>query len=190
MFNFLIVKTMKTHIIQFQMAVHPAKKWVLLFGFFMSFYFAKAQDPWHQPEDDSTAPATETAWGAPAADEAVEEFGLFVFQFGNGMIATLDEASARDIGNRVGVSNPVRGINKTGDYYAEIMRISMMEAASQGGSFANAQPILLRGFLAPNGKVYKSRAQYENQPNKPLVDPVAYGRYKIELGGQVKVFTL
>jgi hypothetical protein len=182
---------MKTHIIHHHIADYSGKKWVLLFGFFMSFYFLKAQDDsWHQPEDDSTAPATEASWGAPAANEAVEEFGLFIFQFGNGMIATLDEASARDIGNRVGVSNPVRGVNKTGDYYAELMRISMMEAASHGGSFANAQPILLRGFLASNGKIYKSRAQYESQPNKPLVDPAAYGKYKIELGGQVKVFTL
>jgi len=180
---------MKTLVFPYQMADHTGKKTVLLMGFLLSFYFLKAQDPWHQPEYDSAAPAPEAAWGAPATDE-VEEFGLFIFQFGNGMIATLDEAAARDIGNRVGVSFPVRGINKTGDYYAELMRISMLEAASHGGSLANARPVLLRGFLAPIGKVYKSRAQYESQPHKPLVDPAAYGKYNVEQGGQPKVFTL
>lgn len=181
---------MKTHVILYQMADYYGKKTILVIVFSMFFYFLEAQDPWHQPEYDTAASAPEAAWVAPAPDEAVEEFGLFIFQFGNGMIATLDEAAARDIGNRIGVSAPVRGINKTGDYYAELMRISMMEAASNGGSFANTQPILIKGFLAPNGKVYKSRPQYESQPHKPLVDPAAYGRYKIEQGGQVKVFTL
>lgn len=181
---------MKTLVVQHQMADHPGKKFFLLFGLLMSFYFLKAQDTWAQPEFDSAAPTSEASWGSANSGEEIEEYGLFIFQFGNGMIATLDEASARDIGNRVGVSNPVRGINKTGDYYAELLRLSMIEAASHGGSMAGAQPILLRGFLAPNGKVYKSRAQYESQPNKPLVDPANYGRYKIEQGGQVKVFTM
>jgi len=186
---------MKTIVAQHHMADHPGKKLILLFGLLMSFYSLKAQDTWSQPEYDSTVPAPEAVWGSTYAGEGIEEYGLFIFQFGNGMIATLDEASARDIGNRVGVSNPVRGINKTGDYYAELLRLSMIEFASHGGSVAGAQPILpqpilLRGFLAPNGKVYKSRAQYDSQPNKPLIDPAAYGRYKIEQGGQVKVFTL
>ena len=181
---------MKTLVVQHHMADHPGKKWILLFGLFFSCYFLRAQDPWHQPEFDSAAPTTESAWGVTGASEDIEEFGLFIFQFGNGMIATLDESAARDIGNRVGVTNPVRGINKTGDYYAEMMRLSMIESASRGGGIANAQPILIRGYLAPNGKVYKSRSQYENQPAKPLVDPLAYGRYSIQQGGQFKVFTM
>ena len=181
---------MKTHVILYQMADYYGKKTILVIVFLMFFYFLEAQDPWHQPEYDTAASAPEAAWGSSASDEAVEEFGLFIFQFGNGMIATLDEAAARDIGNRVGVSSPVRGINKTGDYYAELFRLNLLESASRGGSVVGAQPILIRGFLAPNGKAYKSRAQYDSQPDKPLVDPAAYGKYKIEQGGQVKVFTL
>lgn len=178
---------MKTLVIAHQTADHTVKKWILFLTFFISFVALKAQDPWHQPDLDSAAAVPESSWATPTGGEEVEEYGLFIFQFGNGMIATLDEAAARDIGSRVGVSSPVRGINKTGDYYAELLRANMLAALSDGGSM---QPILLKGFLAPNGKVYKSRAQYESQPHKPLVDPFAYGRYKIEQGGQLKVFTL
>lgn len=180
---------MKTSVLYHPMANHTAKRMGLLFAMFLSFYFLHAQDTWAQPEYDSSSSTTEAFMGSNEADEEEEAFGLFIFQFGNGMIATLDEASARDIGNRVGVSNPIRGINKTGDYYAELLRIGMLEAASNGGA-SSMQPILLRGFLAPNGKVYKSKPQYESQPYKPLVDPAVYGRYKAELGGQPKVFTL
>ena len=178
---------MKTLVIAHHTADHTVKKWILFLALFLSSIALNAQYPGHQPEPDSAAPVPESSWGAPLASEEVEEFGLFIFQFGNGMIATLDEKAARDIGNRVGVSNPLRGINKTGDYYAELLRANMLSALTDGGSM---QPILLKGFLAPNGKVYKSRAQYESQPYKPLVDPDTYGRYNIEQGGQVKVFTL
>jgi hypothetical protein len=166
---------------------HVVKKWMLLTGLLMSFFMLRAQDTWPQPEPNTDSSATVPDWEEPNSAEETEEYGLFIFHFGNGMIATLDEASARDIGHRVGVSTPVRGINKTGDYYAELQRVNMLSAMTNGGSM---QPVLLKGFLAPNGKVYKSRAQYESQPHKPLVDPIAYGRYHIEQGGQLKVFTL
>jgi hypothetical protein len=178
---------MKTLVIIQPPVIHAVKKWILFAGFLLSYCMLWAQDPWHQPDLDSTAQAAVSEWESAVPNEETEEFGLFIFQFGNGMIATLDEPSARDIGVRVGVSSPIRGINKTGDYYAELLRANMLAAMANGGSM---QPVLLKGFLAPNGKVYRSRAQYESQPHKPLVDPSVYGRYNIQQGGQWKVFTL
>jgi hypothetical protein len=178
---------MKTLVIIQQPASHAVKKWMLFTGLLLSYCMLRAQDPWYQPDLDSTAPAAVSEWESATSVDEPEEFGLFIFQFGNGMIATLDETSARDIGLRVGVSSPIRGINKTGDYYAELLRANMLAAMTNGGSM---QPVLLKGFLAPNGKVYKSRAQYESQPHKPLVDPSVYGRYNVQQGGQCKVFTL
>ncbi len=147
-------------------------------------YCSFAQQADAESKTDTTL-TVDSTWSTVAAED--ESYGLFVFHFGNGMIATLDETAAKDIGAKVGVLNPVRGINKTGNYYAAIMREDMMKALANGGSMT---PILIKGYLATNGKIYHNIGHYLSKPQAPLVDPEKYGRYAAEDGGQPKVFGL
>lgn len=125
--------------------------------------------------DTASAPTVEPWTPEPAFDDE----GPYLFYFGNGVIITYDDEVAREIGNRLGTPGPARGINKVGSFYSA----SNFFSAPANGRY-------MQGYLAANDKIYRSQQAYNDNPDKPLIDPAVFGRYPVEKGGAPKVCRL